>query len=91
MFNTTYRKSLEKTNLNEGLAGFLTQPWVNVCSCICNVVPQHSHVEELFLHLLLTLVVERHQVVGQPAVVSLILGIEHQEDEVESEATIMQC
>lgn len=79
------QKFLERTNLDEGLAGLLTQPWINVCPCIRDVVPQHGHVEELLLHLLLALVVQRHQVVGQPAVVGLILGIQHQEDEVESD------
>lgn len=73
------------TDLNEGLAGFFAQSWVDVRSRVRDVVLQHSHVQELFLHLLLGLVVERHQVVSQPAVVSLILGIQHQENEVESD------
>lgn len=73
------------TDLNEGLAGFFAQSWVDVRSRVRDVVLQHGHVQELFLHLLLGLVVERHQVVSQPAVVSLILGIQHQENEVESD------
>lgn len=80
-----YQLLLQLANLDEGLAGFLAQSWINVGSCVRDVVLQHSHVQELFLHLLLTLVVQRHQVVGQPAVVCLVLGIQHQEDEVESD------
>lgn len=73
--------------LNEGLAGLLIQLRRDVRPCVCDVIPQHGHVQELLVELLLALVVQRHQVVGQPAVISLILGIQHQEDQIESDGS----
>lgn len=74
---------MTEADLDQGLAGLLAQSRADVGPGVRDVILQHGHVQKLLLHLLLALVVQGHQVVGQPAVVRLVLGIQHQEDKVE--------
>lgn len=73
--------------LDEGLAGVLAEPWHHGAVCVGDVVPEHRHVHALLLCLLLTLVVQGHQVVSQTPVIRLVLGVQHEEDQVKPEET----
>ena len=55
-----------------------------------DVIPQDRHVQGLFLRLFSGPVVEGDQVTPQAAVVSLVLRVKHQEDQVEPETCKMK-